>query len=133
MREFIRKEVEDWEDEEVGRARFKAFSGQRSDWEPTYRFWNHLLLSIARHFHLLIISPSQVLLSFLSLFLSIYSFWLFGFFFFFLKVKNNWFNRNGLTPLCLDQVLVSHILLFTYVGFWFFFLFFMIVELSIYY
>ena len=70
VREFIRKEVEDWEDEEVGRARFKAFSGQRSDWEPTYRFWNHLLLSIARHFHLLIISPSQVLLSFLSLSLS---------------------------------------------------------------
>ncbi|KAM4086894.1 hypothetical protein ACJW30_10G136600 [Castanea mollissima] len=81
VREFIRKEVEDWEDEEVGRARFKAFSGQRSDWEPTYRFWNHLLLSIARHFHLLIISPSQV--------------------------KNIWFNRNGLTPLCLDQVLLE--------------------------
>ncbi|KAK7820515.1 charged multivesicular body protein 7 [Quercus suber] len=81
VREFIRKEVEDWEDEEVGRARFKAFSGQKSDWEPTYRFWNHLLLSIARHFHVLIISPSQV--------------------------KNNWFNRNGLTPLCLDQVLLE--------------------------
>ena len=40
-----------------------------------------------------------------------------GFFFFFLKVKKNWFNRNGLTPLFLDQVLVSHILLFTFVGF----------------
>uniref|UniRef100_A0A2N9G718 Charged multivesicular body protein 7 n=1 Tax=Fagus sylvatica TaxID=28930 RepID=A0A2N9G718_FAGSY len=81
VREFIRKEVSDWEDEEVGRARFKAFSGQRSDWEPTYRFWNHLILSIAKHFRLLIISPSQV--------------------------KNNWFNRNGLTPLCLDQVLLE--------------------------
>jgi hypothetical protein len=62
VREFIRKEVSDWEDEEVGRARFKAFSGQRSDWEPTYRFWNHLILSIAKHFRLLIISPSQVLI-----------------------------------------------------------------------
>ena len=62
VREFIRKEVSDWEDEEVGRARFKAFSGQRSDWDPTYRFWNHLILSIAKHFRLLIISPSQVLL-----------------------------------------------------------------------
>ena len=31
MREFIRKEVEDWDDEEVGQALFKAFSGQRSD------------------------------------------------------------------------------------------------------
>ena len=31
VREFIRKEVEDWDNEEVGRAPFKAFSGQRSD------------------------------------------------------------------------------------------------------
>lgn len=80
VREFIRKEVGDWDDEEVATARFKAFSGQRSDWEPKYRFWKDLILSVARHLRLLIIRP--------------------------LEVKNNWFNRGGLTPLCLDQVLV---------------------------
>ena len=86
VREFIRKEAKDWEDEEVGRARFKAFNGQKSNWEPTYRFCNHLLLSIAHHFHLIIISPSQVLLSFLSLSLSLSPFIVsnyLGFFFFF--------------------------------------------------
>ena len=53
------------------------------------------------HFHLLIISPSQVLLSSLSLSLSLSQFIVSDYlgFFFFLKVKNNWFNRNGLTPL----------------------------------
>ena len=56
-------------------------------------------------------------LSFFQFIVSDYLGFFFFFFFFFLKVKNNWFNRNGLTPLCLDQVLVSHILLFTYVGF----------------
>lgn len=78
--EFLRTEVADWDDEEVATARFKAFSGQKSDWEAKYEFWKFLILKIARRFGLLVIRP--------------------------LDVKNNWFNRGGLTPLCLDQVLV---------------------------
>ncbi|XP_034690778.1 uncharacterized protein LOC117918325 isoform X2 [Vitis riparia] len=79
VREFIRREVKDWEEEAIATARFKAFSGQRSDWEARYQFWRDLILKVARHFHLLFISPSQV--------------------------KKDWFNRGGLTPLCLDHVL----------------------------
>ncbi|XP_062178199.1 uncharacterized protein LOC133883036 [Alnus glutinosa] len=79
--EFIRTEVGDWDDEAVGTARFKAFSGQKCDWESRYEFWKVLILKIARRFGLLVISP--------------------------LDVKNNWFNRGGLTPLCLDQVLME--------------------------
>ena len=60
VREFIRREVEDWEEEAIATARFKAFSGQRSDWEPRYQFWRDLILKVATHFHLLFISPSQV-------------------------------------------------------------------------
>uniref|UniRef100_A0A2P2IHC0 Charged multivesicular body protein 7 n=2 Tax=Rhizophora mucronata TaxID=61149 RepID=A0A2P2IHC0_RHIMU len=76
--EFIRKEVPDWDEVVIATARFKAFSGQRSDWEPKYQFWRDLILKTARHLGLLTIRPSQV--------------------------KNEWFNRGGLTPLCLDHV-----------------------------
>ncbi|KAL2345545.1 hypothetical protein Fmac_006830 [Flemingia macrophylla] len=79
VRDFIEKEVPDWNDEVISVARFKAFSGQRCDWEPTFVFWRHLIIKIATHFRLLLITPSQV--------------------------KNVWFNRGGLTPLCLDDVL----------------------------
>ena len=88
VKELIRKEMEDWEDEEVSRAWFKAFSSQKSNWEPTYHFRNHLLFSIARafpHSHPFTFpgTPFISLSLSLSLSLSIYSFWLFGFFFFF--------------------------------------------------
>ncbi|KAJ6338427.1 hypothetical protein OIU76_007987 [Salix suchowensis] len=79
VKEFIRIQVPDWDDEIMATARFKAFSGQRSDWEPKYLFWKDLILKIARHLDLFIIRPSQV--------------------------KEEWFNRGGLTPLCLDHVL----------------------------
>ncbi|KAM5558511.1 hypothetical protein ABKV19_020292 [Rosa sericea] len=79
VRELIRKEVQDWDDELVCRARFKAFSGQRPDWEPIYLFWRNLILTIARQLGLFIIRPSHL--------------------------KTHWFNRGGLTPLCLDHVL----------------------------
>ncbi|XP_061366279.1 uncharacterized protein LOC133309513 [Gastrolobium bilobum] len=79
VRDFIAKEVADWEDEVVSVARFKAFSGQRCDWEASFLFWRDLIIKIATHFRLLLIRPSQV--------------------------KNDWFNRGGLTPLCLDHVL----------------------------
>ncbi|PIN20113.1 hypothetical protein CDL12_07210 [Handroanthus impetiginosus] len=76
---FIRKEVEDWDDEVKSRARFKALSGQRSDWESLYRFWRDLILNVARHLGIFIIRPSHV--------------------------KRLWFRRAGLSPLCLDRVL----------------------------
>lgn len=79
VREFIRREVPDWDDEVVSTARFKAFSGQRSDWEAKYHFWKYLIIKVARHFDLVIVKPSEV--------------------------RNTWFNRGGLTPLCLDHVL----------------------------
>nr|CAN69261.1 hypothetical protein VITISV_004029 [Vitis vinifera] len=62
VREFVRREVKDWEEEAISTARFKAFSGQRSDWEARYQFWRDLILKVARHFHLLFISPSQFLM-----------------------------------------------------------------------
>ncbi|XP_059659281.1 uncharacterized protein LOC132306083 isoform X2 [Cornus florida] len=77
--EFIREEVGDWDDEVKASARFKAFSGQRSDWEPKLEFWKDLILKVARHLGVFLIRPSEV--------------------------KNVWFNRGGLTPLCLDHVL----------------------------
>ncbi|KAL8140469.1 hypothetical protein V2J09_006490 [Rumex salicifolius] len=78
--DFVTKEVVDWEDEVKSTARFKAFSGQRSDWEPQFRFWRDLILKISLQFRLLIISPYQV---------------------------RSWFNRGGLVPLCLDHVLLE--------------------------
>nr|AFK38291.1 unknown [Lotus japonicus] len=79
VKDFIAKEVADWDDELVTVARFKAFSGQRSDWQPNFLFWRNLIIKIATHFRFLTVQPSQV--------------------------KNEWFNRGGLTPLCLDRVL----------------------------
>lgn len=60
VRDFIAKEVADWNDEVIGVARFKAFSGQKCDWEPTFLFWKHLTIKIATHFRILLIRPSQV-------------------------------------------------------------------------
>lgn len=79
VREFIKKEVPDWDDELIATARFKAFNGQRSDWEPKYFFWRDLILKIARQLGVFIVYPSQV--------------------------KNDWFSRGGLTTLCIDHVL----------------------------
>ncbi|GAB4841832.1 hypothetical protein Ancab_022568 [Ancistrocladus abbreviatus] len=79
LAEFIRKEVPDWDDEVKATARFKAFSGQISDWEPQFRFWRDLIIKIANHFGCFILSP--------------------------LEMKNHWFSRGGMTPLCLDHVL----------------------------
>lgn len=79
VEEVVRREVPDWDDEVASTARFKAFSGQRSDWEPKYLFWRELILKIARHLGLLTVRFSEV--------------------------KNVWFARGGLTPLCIDRVL----------------------------
>lgn len=60
VKEFIRREVPDWDDEVVATARFKAFSGQRSDWEPKFQFWRDLILKVSRQFEVFIIDPVQV-------------------------------------------------------------------------
>ncbi|VVB06581.1 unnamed protein product [Arabis nemorensis] len=80
VKEFIRREVPDWDDEVVAMARFKAFSGQRSDWEHKFQIWRDLILKVSRHFGVFIIDPIQV--------------------------KNVWFERGGMTPLCIDHVLL---------------------------
>ncbi|OAY73578.1 charged multivesicular body protein 7 [Ananas comosus] len=80
VEEAVRREVgADWDDEEAWTARFKAFSGQRSDWEPKFVFWRNLILDVARRLGLCIVPASQV--------------------------KNSWFSRGGLTPLCMERVL----------------------------
>ncbi|KAJ0980042.1 hypothetical protein J5N97_015516 [Dioscorea zingiberensis] len=79
VEELVRREVPDWDDEEASTARFKAFSGQRSDWEHKFLFWRDLIIKIARHLGICIIDASEV--------------------------KNVWFSREGLTPLCINHVL----------------------------
>ncbi|KAH7856710.1 hypothetical protein Vadar_004539 [Vaccinium darrowii] len=74
-------EVADWDNEVMATARFKAFSGQRSDWEPKYAFWRDLILKVASHLGVFFFHPSEV--------------------------KNIWFSRGGLSPLCLDGVLLE--------------------------
>ncbi|KAL8544743.1 hypothetical protein ACS0TY_005102 [Phlomoides rotata] len=78
---FVRKEVEEWDDEAKSRARFKALSGQRSDWEPLYCFWRDLILKTCRHLRIFLIRPS--------------------------RLRRLWFRRHGLSPLCLDRVLLE--------------------------
>ncbi|KAK9670713.1 hypothetical protein RND81_13G219900 [Saponaria officinalis] len=78
VREYIKEAVPDWEEAEKVKARFKAFSGQRCDWEPQFCFWRDLILNISRRFNLLFISPSHL--------------------------KHRCFNRSALTPLCLDNL-----------------------------
>ncbi|KAF5937237.1 hypothetical protein HYC85_024743 [Camellia sinensis] len=92
--ELIRKEVPDWDDEVMVTARFKAFSGQRSDWEPKYVFWRDLILKLSTHLGVFLFHPSELSPFAKQLFV-------------FLKVKNLWFNRGGLTPLCIDHVLLE--------------------------
>lgn len=78
---FLMEEVKDWDNEEKMKSRFKALSGQRCDWEPLYLFWRDLIVKVARHLHIVILHPSHV--------------------------KHLWFRRGGLSPLCLDRVLVE--------------------------
>ncbi|TVU21360.1 hypothetical protein EJB05_30990, partial [Eragrostis curvula] len=81
----VRAEVGDewWDDlDSVDlRSRFKAFTGQRSDWpQPKLLFWKDLILRVARRLRLCSV-PAHL-------------------------VTSVWFARpGGLTPLCLPQVL----------------------------
>nr|XP_010909481.1 uncharacterized protein LOC105035575 [Elaeis guineensis] len=79
VEEVVRREVPDWDDEVASAARFKAFSGQRSDWEHRFLIWRDLILKVARSLGLCVVRSSEV--------------------------KNVWFARGGLTPLCMDRVL----------------------------
>ncbi|KAK6937199.1 Snf7 family, partial [Dillenia turbinata] len=73
LREFLRDHQVggDWDDEVAITARFKVFSGQRSDWEPKYLFWRDLIIQVAPNFGIFLIRPSQV---------------------------KEWFTQGGLTP-----------------------------------
>ncbi|WOL09593.1 charged multivesicular body protein 7 [Canna indica] len=79
VEEIVRREVPNWDDEVAATARFKAFSGQRSDWEPKFLFWRDLIIRVARHLGVCTIRLSEV--------------------------KTIWFSRGGLFPLCLDRVM----------------------------
>lgn len=78
--DFIRTQIPDWDDDVIATARFKAFSGQRSDWEARFQFWRGLIMKVAGHLGHIIIDTEEV--------------------------KNKWFVRGGLTPLCLNHVLM---------------------------
>lgn len=84
VREYVVANQLVGDDEEGGggggawRARFKDFSGQRSDWNPVFLFWRDLILSICLRFGILFLRPSSLI--------------------------NKCFNRGGLTPLCLPRV-----------------------------
>lgn len=80
MGDFIRTQIPDWDDDVIATARFKAFSGQRSDWEARFQFWRDLIIKVAEHLGRIIIDTEEV--------------------------KNKWFVRGGLTPLCLNDVLM---------------------------
>ncbi|THU69462.1 hypothetical protein C4D60_Mb08t14660 [Musa balbisiana] len=60
VEEIVRREVLDWDDEVAATARFKAFSGQRSDWEPRFVFWRDLILKVARHLGVCTVRSSEV-------------------------------------------------------------------------
>lgn len=81
MGDFIRTQIPDWDDDVIATARFKAFSGQRSDWEARFQFWRDLIIKVAEHLGRIIIDTEEV--------------------------KNKWFVRGGLTPLCLNDVLLD--------------------------
>ncbi|KAI3839233.1 hypothetical protein MKX03_032863 [Papaver bracteatum] len=96
VREFIKKEVPDWDDEVVATARFKALSGQRSDWESKLLFWKKLDSESCPTSEYLRRSLIRGCI-----------FFRFGLNSCFSLVRNIWFNRQGLTPLCIDQVLLE--------------------------
>lgn len=60
VEELVRSEVPDWDDEVTAIARFKAFSGQRTDWEPKFIFWRDLIIRVARHLGVCTLRLSEV-------------------------------------------------------------------------
>jgi charged multivesicular body protein 7 len=66
--DFIRTQIPDWDDDVIATARFKAFSGQRSDWEARFQFWRGLIIKVAGHLGHIIIDTEEVFFSALSFF-----------------------------------------------------------------
>jgi charged multivesicular body protein 7 len=57
---FLEAEVPDWGDEIISRARYKAFTGQRADYEARLQFWKTLVVKCARHLNLVVIDANMV-------------------------------------------------------------------------
>ncbi|XP_002989143.2 charged multivesicular body protein 7 [Selaginella moellendorffii] len=80
VRTLVEREVPGWAEDDVKvDALFKAFSGQREDWQGRLDFWRALIVKLARHLGLIVIDGREVQL--------------------------RWFLRDGLLPLCLNDVL----------------------------
>jgi charged multivesicular body protein 7 len=77
---FLEAEVPDWGDEVISRARYKAFTGQRADYEARLQFWKTLVVKCARHLNLVVIDANVV--------------------------QQKWYLREGVTPLGIATVLV---------------------------
>ncbi|CAK9868737.1 unnamed protein product [Sphagnum jensenii] len=76
---FLEAEVPDWGDEVISRARYKAFTGQRADYEARLQFWKTLVVKCARHLNLVVIDANMV--------------------------QQKWYLREGVTPLGIATVL----------------------------
>ncbi|CAM6110918.1 unnamed protein product [Calypogeia fissa] len=81
LRDFLEKEVPDWKDDDFARGRFKAFTGQKQDWEEKLNFWMDLTVKVARHLDLIVIDTHSV--------------------------QQKWFIRDGVVPMGLEHVLVE--------------------------
>eukprot|EP00250_Pteridium_aquilinum_P029955 c40402_g1_i1 orf=272-1537(-) len=78
---WLVSKVPGWDDDVMCAARFKALTGQRTDWEGRFLFWRELIIDLARHLNLLVLDTHAV--------------------------EHSWFLRGGLTPLCINQVLLE--------------------------
>lgn len=81
LRAFLETEVPNWKEDDFARGRFKAFSGQKQDWDEKLSFWADLIVKAARHLDLVVIDT--------------------------LVVKQKWFIRDGVVPMGLEHVLVE--------------------------
>ncbi|KAL3691709.1 hypothetical protein R1sor_005360 [Riccia sorocarpa] len=81
LQDFLEQEWPEWKDDDFARAHFKAFTGQKQDWEERMNFWKDAILKVTRHLNLLIIDTEDV--------------------------QQKWFLRDGFVPLGLKHVLVE--------------------------
>ena len=58
--EAVKAEAPDWDDDVVWEGRFRAFSGQKSDWASRYFFWRDLIVRVARRLGVLSFRSSEV-------------------------------------------------------------------------
>ncbi|BBN13895.1 charged multivesicular body protein 7 [Marchantia polymorpha subsp. ruderalis] len=81
LQAFLEQEWPEWRDDDFARARFKAFTGQKQDWEERINFWRDAIVKVARHLDLLIIDTKEV--------------------------QQKWFVRDGVVPMGLKLVLLE--------------------------